>query len=118
MTTSTDYPLRNGQLSRAGVLMKLPQVVIAAVVWLLVIEALPAPAAWGVLAIVIVGTVAGVVAEQVIVRLVWCARRPSPPLGVAGDWGGSGLGHRSTGCGDRAGRTPSPRRARGLDRAA
>ena len=43
MTTSTDYPFRSGQLRRAGVLMRLPRVVIAAVVWLLVIEALPGP---------------------------------------------------------------------------
>gem|GEM_PF-4556238 len=42
MTTSTEFPFRSGQLRRAGVLMKLPRVVIAAVVWLLVIEALPA----------------------------------------------------------------------------
>ena len=87
MTTSTDYPFRSGQLRRAGVLMKLPRVVIAAVVWLLVIEALPGPAAWGVLAVVVVGTVAGVVAEPVIVRLVWWARRPSTPLAVPGDPG-------------------------------
>lgn len=67
MTTSTDYPFRSGQLSRASVLMKLPRVLIAAAVWLLVIEALPGPAAWGALAIVVVGTVAAVVAEPVIV---------------------------------------------------
>lgn len=87
MTTSTDYPFRSGQLRRAGVLMMLPRVVIAAVVWLLVIEALPGPAAWGVLAVVVVGTVAGVVAEPVIIRLVWWARRPSTPLAVPGDSG-------------------------------
>ena len=40
MTTSTDYPFRSGQLHRAGSLVKLPRVVIAAVLWLLVIEAL------------------------------------------------------------------------------
>jgi hypothetical protein len=85
MTTSTDYPFRSGQLSRAGVLMKLPRVVIAAGVWLLVIEALPRIAAWGVLTVVVVGTVAGVVAEPAIVRLVWWARRPSTPLTVPGD---------------------------------
>ena len=68
-------------------LVKLPRVVIAAVVWLLVIEALPGPAAWGVLAIVVVGAVAGVVAEPVIIRLVWWARRPSTPLAVPGDPG-------------------------------
>ncbi|MBB1513775.1 hypothetical protein H5399_14365 [Tessaracoccus sp. MC1627] len=67
--------------------MKLPRVVIAAVAWLVVIETLPVPAAWGVLAVVVVGTVAGVVAEPVIVRLVWWARRPSPPLAVPGDPG-------------------------------
>lgn len=85
MTTSTDCPFRNGQLRQAGVLMKLPRVVIAAVVWLLVIEALPGPAAWGVLAVVVVGTAAGVVAEPVIVRLMWWARHPSAPLKVPGD---------------------------------
>ncbi len=87
MTTSTDYPFRSGQLRRAGVLMKLPRVVIAAVVWLLVIEALPGPAAWGALAIVVVGTAVGVVAEPVIIRLVWWARRPSTALAVPGDPG-------------------------------
>lgn len=85
MTTSTQCPFRSGQLRRAGVLMRLPRVVIAAVVWLLVIEALLGPAAWGVLAIVVVGTAAGVVAEQVIVRLMWWARRPSTPLAVPGE---------------------------------
>lgn len=87
MTTSTDYPFRSGQLHRAGSLVKLPRVVIAAVLWLLVIEALSGPAAWGVLAIVLVGTVAGVVAEPVIIRLVWWTRRPSTPLAVPGDPG-------------------------------
>lgn len=102
MTTSTEYPFRSGQLRRAGVLMRLPRVVISAVAWLLVIEALPVPAAWGVLAVVVVGTIAGVVAEPVIVRLVWWARRPSTPLGVPGDSGvriwatgrqAAGIGH-------------------------
>ena len=87
MTTSTDYPFRSGRLRRADVLMRLPRVVISAVVWLLVIEALPGRAAWGALAVVVVGTVAGVVAEPVIVRLVWWARRPSTPLAVPGDSG-------------------------------
>uniref|UniRef100_UPI002630B134 hypothetical protein n=1 Tax=Propioniciclava sp. TaxID=2038686 RepID=UPI002630B134 len=87
MTTSTDYPFRSGQPRRACVLIKLPRVVIAAVVWLLVIEALPGPAARGVLAVVAVGTVAGVVAESAIIRLVWWARRPSTPLAVPGDPG-------------------------------
>jgi len=87
MTTSTDYPFRSGQLRRASVLMRLPRVVISAVMWLLVIEALPGPAAWGVLAIVGVGTVVGVGAEPVIVRPVWWARHPSTPLAVPGDPG-------------------------------
>lgn len=87
MTTSTDYPFRSGQVRRAGVLMRLPRVGISAVVWLLVIEALPGPAAWGVLALIVVGMIAGVVAEPVIVRLVWWARRPSTPLAVPGDPG-------------------------------
>ena len=87
MTTSTNYPFRSGQLRRAGVLMRLPRVVISAVIWLLVIEVLPGPAGWGVLAVVLFGTVAGVVAEPAIVRLVWWARRPSTPLAVPGDPG-------------------------------
>ena len=105
MTTSTDYPFRSGQLHRAGSLVKLPRVVIAAVLWLLVIEALSGPAAWGVLAIVVVGTVAGVVAEPVIIRLVWWARRPSTPLAVPGDPGVRVLvtGRRAAGIG-QAGR--------------
>ena len=115
MTTSTQCPFRSGQLRRAGVLMRLPRVVIAVVVWLLVIEALPGPAAWGVLAVVAVGTVAGVVAESAIIRLVWWARRPSTPLAVPGD-SGVRMGHRSTGRWHRAGRTPPPRRAGDLDR--
>ena len=91
MTTSTDYPFRSGQLRRAGVLMRLPRVVISAVVWLLAIEALPVPAAWGVLTVIVVGTVAGVVAEPVIVRLVWWARHTSTPLaGPATRGSGSG----------------------------
>ena len=85
MTTSTEYPFRSGQLRRAGVLMRLPRVVIAAVVWLLVIEALPGIAAWGVLAVVVAGTAAGGVAEPVIVRLMWWARHPSTPLTMPGD---------------------------------
>ncbi|HBX80617.1 MAG TPA: hypothetical protein DEG88_02020 [Propionibacteriaceae bacterium] len=102
MTTSTDYPFRSGQLRRAGVLMRLPRVVISAVAWLLVIEALRGPAACGVLAMVVGGTVAGVVAEPVIVRLVWWARRPSTRLGAPGDSGvriwvtgrkANGIGH-------------------------
>jgi len=96
--------------------MKLPRVVIAAVVWLLVIEALPGPAAWSALAIVVVGTVAGVVAEPVIIRLVWCARRPSTPLAVPGDPAGPRPGHRSTDRRHRAGRTPPPRRPGDRDR--
>ena len=105
MTTSTDYLFRTGQIRGAGVLMKLPRVVIAAVVWLLVIEALPGPAAWGVLAFVVVGTVAGVVAEPVIIRLVWWTRRPSTPLAVPGDPGVRVLvtGRRTAGIG-QAGR--------------
>lgn len=102
MTTSTNYPFRSGQLRRAGVLMRLPRVVISAVIWLLVIEVLPGPAGWGVLAVVLFGTVAGVVFEPPIVRLVWWARRPSTPLAVPGDPGvriwvtgrqAAGIGH-------------------------
>lgn len=85
MTTSTDYPFRSGQLRRAGVLMRFPRVLISAVVWLLVIQALPGIAAWGALAVVAAGTAAGVVAEQVIVRLMWWARHPSTPLTMPGD---------------------------------
>jgi hypothetical protein len=85
MTTTTGYVLRTGRLRRAGALVKVPRVVIAAVLWLMVIEALPGLAAWGVLAVVVGGTVSAVVAEPVIVRLVWWARRPSTPVAVAGE---------------------------------
>jgi len=85
MTTTTGYAPRTGRLRRAGALVKVPRVVIAAVLWLMVIEALPGLAAWGVLAVVVGGCVAAVVAEPVIVRLVWWARRPSAPVALPGD---------------------------------
>lgn len=85
MTTTAEYPLRTGRIRRAGALVKAPRVVIAAVLWLVMIEALPGLAAWVVLAIVLAGTVAAVVAEPVVVRLLWWARRPSTPIAVPGD---------------------------------
>jgi len=85
MATSTDYLLRSGQLRRAGALVSAPRVAIAAILWLLLIEVLPVPAAWVALAVVVGGTICGVVGEPVIVRLLWWARRPPSPLEVPGD---------------------------------
>lgn len=65
--------------------MKVPRVLIAALLWLMVIEALRGVAQWGVLAVVVGGTVAAVVAEPAVVRLLWWARQPSAPLSVPGD---------------------------------
>ena len=83
--TTIGYPLRSDRLRRAGALVKVPRVVIAAVVWLVVIEALPGLAAWIVLVLVVGGTVAAVVAEPVVVRLLWWATQPAPPIVVSGD---------------------------------
>ncbi|MBK8463937.1 MAG: hypothetical protein IPL36_13280 [Nigerium sp.] len=86
MTTTAEYPLRTGRLRRAGALVKVPRLVIAALLWLVLTEALPGLAAWVVLVVVLGGTVAAVVAEpMVVVRLLWWARRPSTPIGVPGD---------------------------------
>lgn len=83
--TTTGYPLRTAELRLAGVLVKVPRVLIAALLWLMVIEALRGVAQWGVLAVVAGGTVAAVVAEPAVVRLLWWARQPSAPLVVPGD---------------------------------
>lgn len=85
MTTTAEYPLRTGRLRRAGALVKVPRSVIAAFLWLVLIEALSGLAAWVVLVVVLGGSVAAVVAEPVVVRLLWWARRPSTPIGVPGD---------------------------------
>lgn len=85
MTTTAEYPLRTGLLRRAGALVKVPRMVISAVLWLVLIEALPGLAAWVVLVGVLGGTVAAVVAEPLVVRLLWWARRPSTPIAVPGD---------------------------------
>lgn len=83
--TTTGYPLRTTELRLAGVLVKVPRVLIAALLWLMVIEALRGVAQWGVLAVVAGGTVAAVLAEPAVVRLLWWARQPSTPLMVPGD---------------------------------
>lgn len=85
MTTTAEHPLRTGRLRRAGTLVKVPRLVIAALLWLVLTEALPGLAAWLVLVVVLGGTVAAVVAEPVVVRLLWWARRPSTPIAVPGD---------------------------------
>lgn len=85
MTTTAEYPLRTGRLRRAGALVKVPRLVIAAVLWLVLIEALSGIAVWVVLGVVLGGTVAAAAAEPVIVRLLWWARRPSTPIAVPGD---------------------------------
>lgn len=83
--TTTGYPLRTAELRLAGVLVKVPRVLIAALLWLMVIEALRGVAQWGVLAVVVGGAVVAVVAEPAVVRLVWWARRPSASIVVPGD---------------------------------
>ena len=83
--TTTGYPLRTAELRLSGVLVKVPRVLIAALLWLMVIEALRGVARWGVLAVVAGGTVAAVVAEPAVVRLLWWARQPSAALVVPGD---------------------------------
>lgn len=85
MTTTIGHPLRSGRLSRAGALVKIPRVVIAAVGWLVVIEALPGLAGWIVLLLLVGGTVAAIVAEPVVVRVLWWATQPTPPIVVSGD---------------------------------
>ena len=45
MTTTAEYPLRTGRLRRAGALVKVPRLVIAALLWLVLTEALPGLAA-------------------------------------------------------------------------
>jgi hypothetical protein len=65
--------------------VKVSTEVIAEALWLLLIEAVPGLAGWGVLAVVVGGTVAAVLAEPVIVRLVWWARPPSTPMRVPGE---------------------------------
>lgn len=85
MTTSAEYPLRTGRLRRAGTLVKVPRMLIAVLLWLVLIEALSGFAAWVVLVVVLGGTVAAVVSEPVVVRLLWWARCPSTPIGVPGD---------------------------------
>lgn len=84
MTTSTDYRRRSGPLRRAGALVSVPRVAIAAILWLVLIEALPGPAARVVLAVLVGGLIGSVFAPPVIVRLVWWARSPSTPLAVPG----------------------------------
>lgn len=83
--TTTGYLLRTTELRLAGVLVKVPRVLIAALLWLMVIEALRGVAQWGVLAVVFGGAVAAVVAEPAVVRLLWWARRPSASIVVPGD---------------------------------
>ena len=85
MTTTTSHPGPTGQLRHAAVLVKAPRVAIAAVLWLLLIESMPDSWGWGILVVVGCGTVAGVVAETMVVRLLWWARRPSVPLAIAGE---------------------------------
>lgn len=85
MTTTIGYTLRSGRLRRAGALVKVPRVVIAALLWLVVIEALPGLAGWIVLVLLVGGTVAAIVAEPVVVRVLWWATQPAPPIVVSGD---------------------------------
>jgi len=83
--TTIGYPLRSVRLRRAAALVKVPRVVIAALLWLVVIEALPGLSAWIVLVLLVGGTVAAIVAEPVVVRVLWWATKPTPPIVVSGD---------------------------------
>lgn len=65
--------------------MKLPRLVIAAVLCSRLNEALPERAAWGVLLVVAGGMITALLSESVIVRLMWWARQASTPLAVPGD---------------------------------
>ncbi len=85
MTTSIGCPLRSVRLRRAGALVKVPRVAIATLLWLVVIDALPGLAAWIVLVLVVGGTVAAIVAEPVVVRALWWATQPTPPIVMSGD---------------------------------
>lgn len=85
MATNIGCPLRSVRLRRAGALVKVPRMVIAAAGWLVVIEALPCLAGWIVLVLVVGGTVAAIVAEPVVVRVLWWATQPTPPIVVSGD---------------------------------
>lgn len=84
MTSTTCHP-RTAALRRAGWWLKAPRVVLAGVLWLVVIEAAQGVAAWALLAVVVMGTVASLAAETLVVRVLWWARRPAAPLGVPGD---------------------------------
>lgn len=95
--TTTGYPLRTAELRLAGVLVKVPRVLIAALLWLMVIEAVRGVAQRGVLAVVVGGAVAAVVAEPAVVRLLWWARRPSASTVVPGDLHVSVLATRRNG---------------------
>lgn len=83
--TTIGYPLRSDRLRRAGLLVKVPRMVIATLLWLVVIEASPGLPGWIVLVLLVGGTVAAVVAEPVVVRVLWWATKPTPPIVVSGD---------------------------------
>lgn len=61
----------------------MPRLVLGAVGWLLVGAALPWPGGWLLLALLIVGAIACLRAETVMVRLLWWARPSSSPAMVA-----------------------------------
>lgn len=81
--TTIGYPLRSVRLRRAAALVKVPRVVIAALLWLVVIEALRGLAAWIVLVLLVGGTVAAIVAEPVVVRVLWWATQPPTTIVVS-----------------------------------
>jgi hypothetical protein len=85
MTTSTTGDPRTARLRRAGWWVKAPRVVLAGVLWLVLIEVVPGVAAWALLAVLVAGTAAAVVAEPLVVQLMWWARRPVTALVVPGD---------------------------------
>lgn len=74
---------RTPALRLAGWLVKTPRVALAAVLWMFAIEAAGGLAAWVILTVVIAGTLASVLAEPVMVKVLWWAWR-SAPIGIPG----------------------------------
>lgn len=73
---------RTPALRLAGWLVKAPRVALAAVLWMFAIEAAGGLAAWVILTVVVAGTLASVVAESVMVRVLWWAWRSAPIEGA------------------------------------
>jgi hypothetical protein len=71
---------RTAAVRRAGLLVMVPRLMIAAILWLVLGAALPWPGGWVVPALVALGIGVCLTHEPLMVRLLWCARTPSAPL--------------------------------------